>query len=206
MVTVITPIAKKRYALEEYFEMEEKALFKNEFFKGKITKMPGGTITHSEISGNMFMIFKMAIKSSKLNFRVYNSDQKVYIDAFDKAVYPDLTIVSDKPELYKKGKHAIVNPILLVEVLSKSTASYDRNLKFTQYQSIPTFVEYVLVEQDFPIVEVRTKKGDDWMTKIYIGLDKTLKLHSLDCEISMADIYENVEDLGDPMEEVEEKD
>jgi Uma2 family endonuclease len=117
-----------------------------------------------------------------------------------------MSVIDGKPISYDSKKHAIVNPILLVEVLSKSTASYDRNLKFTQYQSIPTFVEYVLVEQDFPIVEVRTKKGDDWMTKIYIGLDKTLKLHSLDCEISMADIYENVEDLGDPMEEVEEKD
>jgi Uma2 family endonuclease len=206
MVTVITPIAKKRYALEEYFEMEEKALFKNEFFKGKITKMPGGTLSHNRIKGNFYHCLRLIRTINKLKIEVLDSDQKVYISTYEKVVYPDMSVIDGKPISYDSKKHAIVNPILLVEVLSKSTASYDRNLKFTQYQSIPTFVEYVLVEQDFPIVEVRTKKGDDWMTKIYIGLDKTLKLHSLDCEISMADIYENVEDLGDPMEEVEEKD
>ena len=205
MVTVSTSITKKRYTLEEYFEMEEKALFKNEFYKGKLIPMPGGTIAHSDISGNIFMIFKMAIKSSKLNFRVYNSDQKVYIDTFEKAVYPDVTLVSAKPELYKKGKHAIINPTLIVEVLSKSTASYDRGLKFVQYQSIPTFVEYILIEQDVPMVEVRTKKGEDWVTKTYVGLEDTVKLNSLNCEISMADIYENVEGLGDPTKEMEDE-
>lgn len=102
-------------------------------------------------------------------------------------------------ETYEGGKQALLNPILITEVSSNSTASYDRRGKFRKYKTIPTFREYLLIEQNTPIVDVLYKNDEgEWGLKTYIGLEEVVHLQSIDCKLKMSDIYENIDNLQDP--------
>jgi len=128
---------------------------------------------------------------------VFPSDQKIYIEDRNKIVYPDTCVVLGKTEIY--NNQAILNPTLIVEVASKSTEKYDRTGKFRLYQSLPSFTEYVLVNQEAAIVEVLYKMAENkWQLTSYIGLDKVVTLESLGVELKMSDIYRKAEDLKDP--------
>ncbi len=124
--------------------------------------------------------------------RFFSSDAKVYVEKANAYVYPDLTVVCGDIE---RGKHeeSIANPILIVEVLSKSTVGYDRGHKFRKYRSLPSFKEYMLIDQDQPIVDTMYRHDATyWRMRSTIGLDKSVKLYSLDLEAPMAEIYKSV--------------
>lgn len=188
---------EKLLTVEEYHKQEETATHKSEFINGKLSPMPGGSSNHADIIGNIYMSLRLTLKSLGKNFRVFNSELKIYIEAFKQNVYPDTFVVTEKPQ-YVDNKFSVSNPTLIVEVLSDSTGRYDRGQKFLKYKSLPSFAEYVLIEQDMPMVDVITKKEDNWIIKTYVGLEDTVVLESIGCEIPMADIYENVEDLENP--------
>lgn len=188
---------EKLLTVEEYHKQEETATHKSEFINGKLSPMPGGSSNHADIIGNIYMSLRLTLKSLGKNFRVFNSELKIYIEAFKQNVYPDTFVVTEKPQ-YVDNKFSVSNPTLIVEVLSDSTGRYDRGQKFLKYKSLPSFAEYVLIEQDMPMVDVITKKEDNWIIKTYVGLEDTVILESIGCEIPMADIYENVEDLENP--------
>ena len=188
---------EKLLTVEEYHKQEETATHKSEFINGKLSPMPGGSSNHADIIGNIYMSLRLTLKSLGKNFRVFNSELKIYIEAFKQNVYPDTFVVTEKPQ-YVDNKFSVSNPTLIVEVLSDSTGRYDRGQKFLKYKSLPSFTEYVLIEQDMPMVDVITKKEDNWIIKTYVGLEDTVVLESIGCEIPMADIYENVEDLENP--------
>ena len=114
------------YTLEEYFELEEKAPFKSEFVNGKVVTMAGGTIAHSRIGGNIFGLLFMLFYQLDNTFEVFNSDQKIYISAYNRSVYPDTCVVIGEPEMHNDSNKAIVNPTLVFEVTSKSTGEYDK--------------------------------------------------------------------------------
>lgn len=192
-----TSVEEKIYTLEEYFELEEKATYKSEFHNGKIIAMAGGTIPHNKISGNLYHYLRIAVKHK--DCEVFNSDQKIYIPAHHRGVYSDTCVVKGEIKTFKGGNQAILNPILIAEVSSDSTASYDRRGKFRKYKTLSAFREYLLVEQDTPIVDVLYKRNNgEWVLKTYIGLNEKVHLQSIDCEIKMTDIYENIKDLQDP--------
>lgn len=188
---------EKLLTVEEYHKQEETATHKSEFINGKLSPMPGGSSNHADIIGNIYMSLRLTLKSLGKNFRVFNGELKIYIEAFKQNVYPDTFVVTEKPQ-YVDNKFSVSNPTLIVEVLSDSTGRYDRGQKFLKYKSLPSFTEYVLIEQDMPMVDVITKKEDNWIIKTYVGLEDTVVLESIGCEIPMADIYENVEDLENP--------
>ena len=188
---------EKLLTVEEYHKQEETATHKSEFINGKLSPMPGGSSNHADIIGNIYMSLRLTLKSLGKNFRVFNSELKIYIEAFKQNVYPDTFVVTEKPQ-YIDNKFSVSNPTLIVEVLSDSTGRYDRGQKFLKYKSLSSFAEYVLIEQDMPMVDVITKKEDNWIIKTYVGLEDTVVLESIGCEIPMADIYENVEDLENP--------
>lgn len=188
---------EKLLTVEEYHKQEETATHKSEFINGKLSPMPGGSSNHADIIGNIYMSLRLTLKSLGKNYRVFNSELKIYIEAFKQNVYPDTFVVTEKPQ-YVDNKFSVSNPTLIVEVLSDSTGRYDRGQKFLKYKSLPSFAEYVLIEQDMPMVDVITKKEDNWIIKTYVGLEDTVVLESIGCEIPMADIYENVEDLENP--------
>ena len=186
----------KLYSLEEYLAKEEKAAFKSEFYNGQIIRMAGAKITHNFIAGNIFVALSNAIKSNNKKFFAINSDQKIHIPNKDIAVYPDALVISEKPEYWNNRKDLITNPILVVEVLSKSTRGYDRGEKFMHYRTLPSFKEYVLIEQDEKKVEIWFKaKENTWEITTVTDIEAECFFNSIGVSVSMSDIYENIDEL-----------
>ena len=173
--------------------MKKKAVEKHEFYSGKIVKMPGGTDKHSEISMNIGAAIKFALRPLSIKFRVYNSDLKIRIDSLDSGVYPDALVICKEPEYWQDRQDVIVNPLVIVEVLSPSTQTYDRLGKFELYKQLPSFQEYILVNADKHSVETRFQEETDlWRIKKETDIDNSINIRSLGVTISMADIYENI--------------
>jgi Uma2 family endonuclease len=184
----------KVYTFEEYLHREEKTLERYEFYNGQIIKVMGGTDVHSEISMNIGTAIKIATRSLTRVFRVYNSDLKIRIEASDIGVYPDALVICEQPQFWNNRRDIITNPLLIVEVLSPSTQSYDRLGKFELYKQIPSFQEYVLVNADTFGVETRFQEETDlWRIKKHTNANDTIALRSLGTSISMADVYEHIE-------------
>ena len=173
------------YSFEEYLVLEEKAPYKNEYHRGKIVAMSGGTFDHNTIAQNAGNAIGNALRKKKKKCRVANSDQKIYIADYDKGVYPDVSIYCEKPTYYKSRKDVLTNPVLILEVLSNSTEDYDRGKKFTQYRSLPSFKEYVLINQYQAKVESWYKQEENvWRISNAEGLNSTIHLYSLDITIA----------------------
>lgn len=148
---------EKKYTIEEYYRREEKSVHKHEYHAGKIIRMSGGTTKYSRLKVKAIYLIESFIENQKLDFTVFDSDSKIRIDALNKIVYPDATVVCERVLHFDDGKTTIVNPILVVEVLSPSTQDYDKTDKFGMYRTIPSFKEYVLVDQDTEKITVYTK-------------------------------------------------
>ena len=194
IITVEKKVREPRiYTFEEYLRREEYAAEKHEFFNGKIIKMPGGTDVHSEIAGNMISALKVVVRPLPQKFRVYTSDLKIYIEPVDVGVYPDALVVCEATEYWKGRKDVIVNPLLVVEVLSRSTQAYDRRGKYDFYRMLPSFKEYVLIDSKKAFVETRFREEEDlWRIKTETKMENLVPLRSLGVSISMEDIYENI--------------
>jgi Uma2 family endonuclease len=190
-MTATAGFKEKIYTIEEYFESEERSQEKHEFYNGKITTMPGGTPIHNEIAAKVIAQLIIAIKTASRKYRVYTSDMKIQIPAENTFVYPDAVVVCENPILYKHYKTVITNPLLIVEVLSKSTEEHDRSTKFDYYRSLPSFQEYVLLSQTRPRASVYHRRGTNtWeIDDITTGV---LDLQSIGCQIVLEDIYEDV--------------
>ena len=183
----------KVYTFEEYLHREEKSIEKHEFFNGKILKIPGGIDLHSEIATNVTASIKIAIRPLPKKFRVYNSDLKIRIDSLDSGVYPDALIICKEPEYWQGRRDVIVNPLVIVEVLSPSTQAYDRMGKFELYKELPSFQEYVLINTNKHAVETRFQEEPNlWRIRHETNIDNSVTLHALGVSISMADIYEDI--------------
>ena len=144
---------KYKYSIEEYLEMEANSLEKLEYHEGEIFAMAGGTLNHSLLSNNVGGSLRQALKTKAKPCRTYNSDAKIAVSD-EKFVYADTFVVCGKNETFLEMPHAVKNPILIVEVLSDSTALFDRQGKFQAYQKITSFKEYILVSQNEILVEV----------------------------------------------------
>jgi Uma2 family endonuclease len=190
-------IEEKNFTVEEYLAFEEKALEKHEFRNGKLVTMPGGTLDHGTIALLIATAFKIALRKSGLPNRVLGGDNQIWMPKLETYVYPDAAIIGEPPAFYPEGqKKGIMNPILIVEVLSDSTEAYDRGEKFNNYSTLDSFREYVLVSQKEPKVNVhfRTEKGSDiWQIKTYSGMDASFPLQAFGAEIKLADIYEGID-------------
>jgi Uma2 family endonuclease len=193
-VSISHTTREKIYSLEEYLVREERALHKHEFHNGKIIRMPGGKAKHSEISTNITHAIKLNIKNLEKKYRVYNSDLKIYVEAEHKALYPDALVICEAPKYWNGREDLITNPLLIVEVASNSTKNYDRGDKFMSYRKLDSFKEYVLISQDNPIVEVFfQEKLNTWNISKSQGLDSNIFLQSIGINISLSDIYENID-------------
>lgn len=181
-----------RYALtvEEYLEREKTSLVKHEYHNGEVFAMAGGTPPHSLLGTNATGELRNALRGKPC--RPYNGDLQVAISR-RKYVYPDATVICGKPTFFEENSIAPNNPVVIVEVLSESTASYDRTGKFMRYCQIPSFREYVLIEQTFPFVEVRTRnETGTWEIRTYGHLDDTVELKSIEVLVAMRDLYDGI--------------
>lgn len=183
-------VLKYHYSIEEYLEIEKNSVEKYEYHEGEIFAMAGGTITHGLLSNNLGGSLRESIKNKGKSCRTYNSDVKIAVSD-EKYVYSDTFVVCGKTETFQEMPQAAKNPILIVEVLSDSTARYDREDKFQAYQNIASFQEYMLVSQDKVLVEVFYKAVDAvfWQYRSYRNLSDSIELKSIDVEITLKDIY-----------------
>lgn len=191
---LITAIKDKKYSIEAYLELEEKSTEKHEYFKGNITTMPGGTVNHSLISTNILTALHIALENKAFSYYVLNSDMKVFIPKMRQFVYPDAIVVSEKPELYEGRRDVIINPQVIVEVLSPATIQYDKGLKFGSYKTISSFKEYILIDQNQCNVTIFTKSNSTLWEEVNIqDMNQSLKIRSLDLEIPLERIYRQVD-------------
>lgn len=182
---------KKKYTPEEYLALEEKAEYKSEYWNGEIVAMSGAAIEHQQIVINLTTELAAKLKGK---CRVFPSEMKVWVKKRGKFFYPDLTIICDKPNFYKNRRDTIDNPRLIIEVLSKSTAAFDRAEKFLSYQSLESLDEYVLVSQDKALVEQYLKRKDGtWIYQATIGLESKVTFPSIKKTLKLSDIYDLVE-------------
>ncbi len=183
---------KKRYTLEEYFELERTSEERSEFWDGEIFCMSGASAVHNRILTNV--IFHLRLKSQGRNCEVFSSDMRVKVPSAPPHRYPDLTAVCRTSQFEKIGGiDTLTNPALIVEVLSSSTEGYDRGEKFSHYKSIPSFGEYLLVAQHRPHVTQFIKHdARTWLQREYTDADAEFTLSSLVCELSLREIYEGV--------------
>ncbi|MBD2569959.1 Uma2 family endonuclease [Anabaena lutea] len=186
MITTV----ERRYSLDEYRVIEEKAEGRSEYRDGEIVPMPGGSLNHSRISGNIFAFLKFLLRDTQ--FEPINSDLRLWIPEHKRGVYPDVMVFEGEPQLNENRTDEVLNPILIVEVLSPSTADYDRQSKFRMYRSIPSFCEYLLVEQDEPFIEKYSKQSQGWLLSDFNDLEKSISLESVGVELPMAEIYRGV--------------
>ncbi|MDX2067555.1 MAG: Uma2 family endonuclease [Haliscomenobacter sp.] len=190
----MTITASQIFTIEEYLELEAHSLSKHEYHNGKIIEMAGGTTTHNELSGKLITQLNIAIDAKDAVFKVYSSDMKIWIEKFNRFLYPDAVTIALKPELYNNRRDIITNPLLVVEVTSPSSQGYDNNSKFGYYRSIPSFSEYLLVSQEQHHVSRFFREAPDlWRTSDYYNLEDMIPLQSMGLEIPMLGIYKGVD-------------
>ncbi len=183
----------RKYTLEEYLRKEANSTHKHEFINGEIIKMPNARYNHNLIAMNIAIDLSYQTENSDKNYQILGSDQKIYFPSLDEGVYADALAVCEKPLFWDNDDLLLINPILVVEVLSKSTQKYDRSGKFDKYKTLESFKEYVMIRQDICYAEVwyRERPGL-WHETIVTDIEGKLPLQSLGVEISMKRIYKNV--------------
>lgn len=186
-------LTQTHYTVEEYLAFERNAPYKNEFHDGQIYAMTGASRKHNLITINIARELSLQLK--KRTCEAYGSDMRVKAAKAHSYHYPDAVVVCGAPEFEDACVDTLLNPTLLVEVLSPSTESYDRGGKFAHYRKIPTLREYLLVAQDQPSIERYVRQEDVWILSEAIGLDATIPLESIDCTLSLREVYGKV--LGD---------
>ncbi len=186
------PQEKIKYTLEEYLELDHKSEEKIEFWDGHIFTLAGASEAHNQIQFNL--ILSLGNKLRGKGCRVFPSDMRVKVPAYLPYRYPDLSALCGKAEFEKFGKQELfVNPSLIVEVLSDSTEVIDRSYKFTYYKSIESFVEYILIAQDRPHVSQFVKQADNsWLNHEFNSLEESFHLASVDCDLALAEIFEEI--------------
>lgn len=183
----------RRYTLEEYFALELASEEKYEYFDGEVFSMSGASPEHEQIIANCLVALRAALRGRSC--RVYPSNLRVKVPSQPPYRYPDLTALCDTPGFEQVGGiDVLTNPALIVEVLSASTEGYDRGDKFTHYKSIESFAEYLLIAQHRPHAThfIRGENGI-WTHREYNDLEGVLRLVSINCEVSLRDLYEGVE-------------
>ena len=180
-----------RLSQEQYLHMERAAPFRSEFFGGHMYAMSGGSYRHFRITSNINGEFHQAFK--KTNCAAGSSDLRLRVSPTGLYTYPDIVVVCGEPKFADDQKDTLLNPVLIVEVLSPSTEAYDRGFKAAQYRTIDSLQEYALISQAEPRVELfRRHSGGDWLFSEAVGLDSTCRFASVDCAIALADVYSKV--------------
>lgn len=193
------------YTPEDYLAFEREAETRHEFFDGEIYAIVGESLSHSRICANLMREAGNILKGRSCE--ALSPNMKVRTSSASLFAYPDLTVVCGEPQFHDTKKDVLVNPQAIFEVLSPSTETYDRTIKFQKYRmGNPTLSDYFLISQDKPFVEHFMKQADgNWLYRSYSELEETIKIETLDCELSLREIYDRVEFEVEP-EEIIEKD
>jgi len=175
-----------RYAYDEYLAFERASNVKHEYLGGQIFAMAGGTPEHAAVANNVGTLLNVGLRG--LRCKVYTSDLRVRVLLTGMATYPDVTVVCGREERDPADANTLVNPVVLVEVLSKSTEDYDRGEKFEHYRRIPSLREYVLVAYAERHIEARRREADGSWTRRDVR-NGTVTLQSVGYELAVDEVY-----------------
>ena len=176
---------------EEYLDFERKATTKHEYVNGQMFAMSGASFAHNFITANTAnQLYNQLIDSE---CQVVTNDMRVKAIETESYFYPDIVVVCGEPRAEDDTFDTLLNPTLIVEVLSPSTAAYDRGKKFAHYQQIVSLQAYILISQDKIYVEHYYRRQEtEWQRADFQGLEEVLPLFSIDCELRLQDIYRRV--------------
>lgn len=180
------------YTPEEYLELEETADYRSEYRDGSILPMAGRTTNHNRLTLDFCTFLNLALRQQ--NAEIFSGDVRLWITRFRQYTYPDAMVVKGQPIYEGKGQTTIVNPAIIVEVLSNSTRNYDQGDKFDYYRSIPEFEEYILIDQyRFHVKQFVKNKEGKWVLTKYTREDSILVLESIEFQVELRELYARVD-------------
>ena len=193
---------RSNYTVEEYLKMERAAFERSEYINGEIFAMAGESENHADISVNI--IREISLQLRQTNCKIRAKDTKVRSGNFEQKLpqsmkgmfsYPDMVIICGEIEYHDEYKDIILNPTVIIEVLSESTELFDRNTKFIRYSKFnPTLTDYILISQDKPMVEHFIRQDDEsWKIYTYFGLAEAVTIEPVKCRLKLSDVYDRVE-------------
>lgn len=177
----------------EYLQQERHAEFKSEYLNGEIYAMAGASRRHNQITSNL--VISLGSQLLEKPCGVYSSDMKVRTrtEKTNKYSYPDVAVVCGEEQFEDEKGDVLLNPLVIIEVLSESTEAYDRGLKFFHYQLIPSLHEYLLVTQDYCRVEKYLRQDNNhWVYSEYHDMQDVIEINTLQCQLKVIDIYRRV--------------
>ncbi|MFS8117272.1 MAG: Uma2 family endonuclease [Microcoleus sp.] len=191
-MTTTLPTTDQHYFTEEqYLALEETAEDKSEYLDGEIIPMTGGSTNHNRLAGNVYIALNLALPEQE--YDVFIGDVRLWVPKVRLYTYPDVMVILGKPEYHNNRTDMITNPQVIVEVLSKSTKNYDRGDKFKLYKTIPSFREYILIDQTQINVEQYSKtENKRWLYSEYDEEDTALVFNSFEVEVPLSAIYKKV--------------
>jgi Uma2 family endonuclease len=177
---------------EEYLAVERESDTKSEYIDGVVYAMTGARINHIRVVANLTTELVTQLRGRRCD--VLASEMKVLLQNSRKFFYPDVTVLCGDPQFHDKRRDIILNPLLVIEVLSESTEAFDRGAKFQAYQTLDSLKEYLLIAQDKPVIEqfVRLEDGK-WTYAAVIGLESSLPLPSVECTLNLSAVYDKVD-------------
>ncbi|MGE0084984.1 MAG: Uma2 family endonuclease [Desulfococcaceae bacterium] len=197
---MMSVLPKEKISPEEYLAMERAAPYKSEYFNGEMFAMAGASRRHNLIALNTASELRAQLK--KTSCEVYVIDMRVKVaqasslcklSHMELYTYPDVTVVCGKPQFDDRYADTLLNPLLIVEVLSKSTAAYDRGAKFEQYRTLASLCDYLLISQERCYAEHYVRQpGNTWLLSEYRDLEDVIVLESIGCELKLREIYDRV--------------
>src|SRR6266849_2096693 len=185
-----------RLTPEQYLEIERAAEFRNEYYNGRMYAMSGGSHPHAIVIGNLAFALRSGL--GKRPCLVTPIDLRVRVAPTGLYTYPDVVVVCGEPRYADDQRDTLLNPILLIEVLSPSTEAYDRGFKSAQYRTLESLQEYALVSQAEPRVEVfRRQDGGHWLLSEFVGLEVACRFESVGASVALVEVYDKVTFDGD---------
>jgi Uma2 family endonuclease len=184
--------AKPLLTPEEYLALERNAEHKSEYFAGEVFALAGASERHNLIVGNIFAGLHAQLRNRPC--KVYASDMRAKVHATGLYTYPDVVAVCDEARFDDDQKDTLLNPTVILEVLSESTEAYDRRRKFAHYRKLESLAEYVLIAQETHHVEHYLRQPDNqWLLSESDGLQDAIHLPSINCHLALADVYDKVD-------------
>lgn len=177
---------------EQYLEIERKAEFKSEYYDGEMFAMAGASEAHNLVAGNLCAEIHQQLRSRPC--RAYSADMRARVKTTGLYTYPDIVVVCGQPQFLGDRRDTLLNPTLIVEVLSPSTEAFDRGRKFEHYRTLESLQTYLLVSSERIGVELFTRQPEGgWLLTAASRMEDTIELPATDCRLSLAAIYEKVE-------------
>jgi Uma2 family endonuclease len=177
---------------EEYLAAERESDTKSEYYDGVVYAMTGARINHIRVVTNLTRELSSQLRTRPCD--VLSNEMKVRLQNSRRFFYPDVIVLCGEPQFHDEREDIILNPLLVVEVLSKSTEAFDRGVKFQAYQTLDSLKEYLLVAQDRPIIEQYVRQADGkWTYTAMAGLESSLALPSVECTLTLSAVYDKVD-------------